>query len=72
MFWTAEERQSFWERNQVSFAERAYDFPCVDIPTILKCVLCDIHPSECKNKKEIDKMNRGVKKADASTEKGNP
>ena len=47
MFWTEKERDSFWKRDQVAFAEKANEYPCCDVPTLLKCIHCPIE--NCKN-----------------------
>lgn len=55
MFWTKDEREAFWKRNQIGFAELAHEYLCCDVPTVTACALCDKKPEECKNKAEIEK-----------------
>ena len=55
MFRRADERQALWERNQIHFAEVAYEYPCCDVPTITQCLLCTHDPERCKNKAEVVK-----------------
>jgi hypothetical protein len=53
MFWTEKERQSFWERDEVRFAELAHEYLCCDIPTLRLCKKCDMKPKTCPNKKDL-------------------
>ena len=68
MFYRQDEREGLWQRNQISFAERAHEYPCCDVPTVTACVLCDINPLDCKNREEILKAIHNKRfKADAKS-----
>ena len=63
MFWTEEERTAFWKRNQIAFAERAYEFLCCDIPTIKMCLECNAEGyKNCLNKTEVLKIQSALPK----------
>ena len=56
MFWTESERKAFWDRDQIRFAEVAYNYMCCDVPTVGLCVECGFAPDKCENKMEVGKL----------------
>jgi hypothetical protein len=56
MIWTKKERQEFFDRDPIAFAERAHEFACCDIPTLSDCLNCKIKPVACDNKADIEEV----------------
>lgn len=56
MFWTKEEREDLWQRDQIRFAEIAHEYLCCDVPTITQCRICTHYPDQCRNKAEVLRM----------------
>jgi hypothetical protein len=60
MFWRQDEKESFWKRDQVRFAEKAHEFLCCDIPTVAGCAACEKKPDQCENKMELFRAMPGA------------
>ncbi len=59
MFYREDER-NLMKEHQIHFAEKAHEFMCCDVPTIHRCIECDIVGADvkCLNKAELKRYDK--------------